>query len=144
EFDLGASIQIARPFNLDLSSITDSLPGPLAGIVNTLIGAGGSGNLTVNVGANLHIALGLDLSQPASLTAGALHINATGGTFKITYNGHSTSALAWNISSADLQTALQLLPGLGSATVSGGSGSYTITGGTPSLFSVDGALLTGS
>ena len=100
EFDLGASIQIARPFNLDLSSITDSLPGPLAGIVNTLIGAGGSGNLTVNVGANLHIALGLDLSQPASLTAGSLHINATGGTFKVTYNGHSTSALAWNISSA--------------------------------------------
>ena len=110
-FDLGASIQIARPFNLDLSSITDSLPGPLAGIVNTLIGAGGSGNLTVNVGANLHIALGLDLSQPASITAGSLHINATGGTFKVTYNGHATTALAWNVSAGDLQDSASPPPG---------------------------------
>ncbi|HET7129920.1 MAG TPA: hypothetical protein VFJ93_12675, partial [Gaiellaceae bacterium] len=144
EFDLGASTQIARPFNLDLTDVLGTLPDPLNSIVSSMIGAGGNGNLTINLGANLHIALGLDLSQPATLAAGSLHVNATGGTFTITYDGHTTSALAWNIADADLQAKLRELAGLETVTVGGGPGTWTITGGDASKFSVDGAQLTGT
>jgi hypothetical protein len=42
------------------------------------------------------------------------------GTFKLTYNGNSTGALAWNASTATIYAALAALPGL-SAIVVGGS-----------------------
>src|SRR5581483_7933688 len=58
QFDLGASISLSKPFALDLSSVFGS--GGLGAIANALIGAGASGSLTVNVGANLHVALGLN------------------------------------------------------------------------------------
>lgn len=41
------------------------------------------------------------------------------GTFKLTYNGNSTSTLNWNDTIGTIETALQLLPGLSAVTVSG-------------------------
>ncbi|MFL5844273.1 MAG: hypothetical protein ACJ762_06225 [Solirubrobacteraceae bacterium] len=60
-----------------------------------------------------------------------LTVTATGGTFTLTYDGVTTAAQAFNVTAANLQTALRNLATAGRAnillTVSGGSGSYTIT-----------------
>ncbi len=55
---------------------------------------------------------------------------ATGGTFTASFNGVATSPLAYNVSAADLQTALRALSTINGAnvTVSGSAGGpYTIT-----------------
>ena len=50
---------------------------------------------------------------------------ATGGTFTLTWNGHTTSALAYNCAASDVQAALVALTGIG-------SGQVVVTGlGTP-------------
>lgn len=72
----------------------------------------------------------------------------TGGTFTVTYGGNTTSALAYNISAANLQIALRLLPGLAAATATGTApGPFTITlnvvGGASGPLAVDQRLLTG-
>src|SRR5439155_19482609 len=41
----------------------------------------------------------------------SLVVDATQGTFSVSFNGHTSGALAYNISAADLQNALQTLPG---------------------------------
>jgi hypothetical protein len=54
----------------------------------------------------------------------------TGGTFSLTFGGQTTPALAYNATSAAVQTALQALSsiGAGNATVSGSAGGpYTVT-----------------
>jgi hypothetical protein len=51
-----------------------------------------------------------------------LTVNATGGTFKLSFNGDLTTALAWNVSSAALQAALEALPSVGTGNVLGGGG----------------------
>lgn len=56
--------------------------------------------------------------------------DATGGTFTLSYRGATTAGLAYNVSTANMQTALQGLStiGSGNATVSGTAGtSYVIT-----------------
>ena len=115
-----------------LSSLTDSLPGGLREWSDTLMRAGGGGNLTAaDVGANLHMALGLDLSQPASMSAGSLPpINATGGALRVQPPGPVTRPRPSPGTSLQATfPALRLLQGLGSATVSGGPGAYKVTGG---------------
>ena len=91
-FDLGASIQISKPFDLDLASVFGN--GALASIANALIGAGASGSLSVNIGAQLHVVLGLDLSSPATVGGSNLsqsvQLNATGGSFTLTYQAPLT------------------------------------------------------
>lgn len=77
-----------------------------------------------------------------------LSITATGGTFTLAYNAQATSALAHNISAADLQAALTGLSsvGTGQVTVLGGSGSYEIIFNNPAqrgAFTLSGAGLTG-
>lgn len=52
---------------------------------------------------------------------------ATDGTFKFSYNGNETAALNWNDSAGTLQTALQGLTGLASATLTGTPVSGTMT-----------------
>ena len=112
-FDLGTSVQLNRPFNLDLSSLLGDQLGPFASIANALIGLGGSGTLTLNASAQLHVSLGLDLSSALMVTTTTpgstgvsevetVKINATGGTFKLSYqaptdppaNPHATLATA--------------------------------------------------
>jgi len=53
----------------------------------------------------------------------------TGGTWTVTFNGFTTADLAYNISTADLQTALRLLPSIGSTgvTVGGSVTAWAVT-----------------
>jgi hypothetical protein len=72
----------------------------------------------------------------------------TGGTFTISYEGQTTSALAYNAAAATVQTAVRLLNGLAAATVTGSAGGpYTITtnvvGGTSGPVQVNQTQLTG-
>jgi hypothetical protein len=77
------------------------------------------------------MALGSDLSGQAGL-AEEVYTNAvqtvtitgtpTGGTFKLTYDGAQTAAIAFNAAAAAVQTALQALPNVG-------TGGITCTGG---------------
>ena len=62
----------------------------------------------------------------ATTTAGTVEIQTisfdntpTSGSWELSYDGTGTGALAWNISSADLQIALRTIPDLASVTVSG-------------------------
>jgi len=75
-----------------------------------------------------------------------LTITATSGTFTMTYNGVTTTALAFDASAATVQAALRLLPGLApeNVTVSGSAGGpYTITF-VGDLYGIDVPLLTTS
>ena len=78
-----------------------------------------------------------------------LTVTATGGTFTLTYKGQTTGAQAYNVSAANLQTALEGLStiGAGKVTVSLSSNVYTITLsdtlGVHEAFSVNTASLTG-
>ena len=150
-FDLKTSVQKTVPFDLNLSDLIGS--GGLADIANALIGLGGSGSLTLDASADLHIVLGLQLGQHLDIgdgqdlnTDGGQHAitltnNATGGTFTIAYPDVA-SGLAHNISTAALTTALQGL-GLTVTNVSLASGTYTINlGDSPDLskLSIDAQL----
>lgn len=78
-------------------------------------------------------------------------VDATAGTFTVTFGGATTAALAFNISAANLQTALEGLSsiGVGNITVSGGP-TYTLTfrnalGSTNvAQVTTDASLLTGN
>lgn len=51
----------------------------------------------------------------------------TQGSFKLDYNGNQTTALAFNVNAASVQTALRLLAGLADVTVSGSvSAGFTV------------------
>jgi hypothetical protein len=68
-----------------------------------------------------------------------IKVNATGGTFKITFGSETTAAIAYNASAAEVQTALEALPSLtGNITVTGGPGGKG--GGTPYVLTFVGAL----
>src|SRR5579859_718923 len=64
----------------------------------------------------------LDEVQTVTITG-----NPTGGTFTLTFGGQTTSALNWNATAAQMQTALQALSSIGSgnALVTGGPGPGT-------------------
>jgi hypothetical protein len=72
---------------------------------------------------------------------------ATGGTMDITIAGQTVSAAAFNISTANLQTAIRALtfPGASTATVTGTAGTtYTVTlGGPGAALTINGKALTG-
>ncbi len=77
---------------------------------------------------------GFDVATTPTLTNEVQTITITGtptgGTFTVSFDGYTTSALAYNIASADLQTALRALTSVGGAnlTVSGSAGGpYTVT-----------------
>lgn len=69
----------------------------------------------------------------ASITGGVNEIqllvsNATGGTFTLTYSGQTTAALAYNISTAALKTALDALSNIapGDVLITGAAGAWYI------------------
>jgi hypothetical protein len=61
-----------------------------------------------------------------SLTMGG---SAAAGTFTVTYDGQTTSALAYNTTSTALQAALQALPAIG-------SGNVTVTGPSSQVYTI--------
>ena len=70
----------------------------------------------------------------------SIAVDATGGTFTITFQGETTAAIAFNATAAQVKAALELLPGinLGDITVTGGPGAAG--GATPYVitFTADG------
>lgn len=69
---------------------------------------------------------------------------ATGGTFTLTFNGRTTSAINYNATAATVKTALVGLDDAvdsGQITVTGSSGEFTVT--VPGSLTIDGASLTG-
>ena len=62
---------------------------------------------------DLTLARGYLSDDGSSAVQSILVKNATGGTFTITYNGQTTSALAFNASAADVQNALCALSNVG-------------------------------
>jgi len=60
--------------------------------------------------------------------------NATGGSWRLAYNGEITAPLLATITASQLKTALDAFVGIDNVTVTGSSGSFTITyGGTQAL-----------
>jgi len=83
------------------------------------------GNATVNVVETVKGTAGTDEVQTITFYG-----SPTTGTFTATFNGFTTPALAYNVSAADLQTALRNLASIGATgvTVSGSAGGpYTVT-----------------
>jgi len=88
-----------------------------------------SGN-PVNVGGNLVFtfpggaptALTADLTNITTNSVQVLHPNVPAllGTWTITYNGNTTTALQHNATAAEVQAAVRLLPGCATVTVTGG------------------------
>lgn len=77
--------------------------------------------------------------QTATITGGP-----AGGTFTLTYDGNTTSALAFNATGATVQTALRLLPGLSAVTVAGAAGGPYVVTFPASLGDVNALTATGS
>ena len=68
-----------------------------------------------------------------------IKVNATGGTYTVTYGSETTTAIPYNATAAQLQAALELLPSLtGNITVTGGPGNKG--GTTPYVVTFVGAL----
>jgi hypothetical protein len=77
--------------------------------------------------------------------------NGTGGTYKLTYDSQEmSSGVAYNVSAADLETALELLSSITAATVTGSAGGpYTVEFVTPggadlAIMTADTTALTGA
>lgn len=97
---------------------------------------------------------GVNRSNSGTLVAADSYkvaFTATGGTFTLTFNGATTAALAYNASTATIQTALEGLAsvGAGNVLVTGSAGAYFIEfaatlNNTLLPFSGSGASLTGS
>jgi hypothetical protein len=92
--------------------------------------------LTQNPSSGVAGALPYSYIDPATVTPidmaiGQIGLMPTGGTFTVTFNASTTSALAYNISAAALQTAINALASiisLGSVSVVGNAGGpYTVT-----------------
>jgi hypothetical protein len=91
-------------------------------------------------GLSESIADALGVSGVRSNEVESIRVNATGGTFTISYGGETTSPLSYNASAAEVQQALEELPALnpGDVTVLGGPGGEG--GGTPYTLVFGGAL----
>ncbi len=142
---------------LSWNAVVNAAPGPVA---SDRLYYTGDGVPKMRVGTDVY-----DLKVPYPSTAltatisgtnevQQIVVSATGGTFKVSFNGKTTTALAYNISAAGLQSALEALDTIevGDVTVTGGPGAsaaLVITFGgrflhqNVSEVTTDAALLTG-
>lgn len=132
------------PFTVTFGGDLEHVDIPDVTFVNTSLTGG---NATVSVTTTTPGSAGTDEVQVITFYG-----SPSGGTFTVTFNGFTTAALAFNISSADLQTALRGLSSIGSGNinVSGSAGGpYTCTfAGTLAstavgMLTVDASSLTG-
>lgn len=74
-------------------------------------------------------AISWDLYQPGTNETQTVSHNGTGGTLTLTWNGQTTTALAWNANAAAIQAALEALSniGVGDAIVTGGPWPAAVT-----------------
>jgi hypothetical protein len=86
------------------------------------------------------LAEALGVSNVKNNEVESIRVNATSGTFTITYNGMETTApIAFNAPATEVQTALEALPSLtGNIAVTGGPGGSG--GGTPYVLTFGGTL----
>lgn len=105
------------------------------------------GDGTVITAGAKGLELGTVLAEITVPEAQTLTIDATGGTFTVSGNGNTTAALAYNISAANLQTAIRGLGGNYAEVIVTGSGPYTITfpagSGDVAALTTDASSLTG-
>lgn len=135
-------------FNASAATLKTALEG---------IGSIGAGNAQVTGGGPYSVTLDSTVGIPSSQTlygnaAAAVTINATGGTFTVTYSSQTTSGIAFNASAATFKTAFEALSSVGSGrtSVTLNGSTYTIvfdvqllTAPSTSNFSASGASLTG-
>ncbi|MCJ7673973.1 MAG: flagellar filament capping protein FliD [Sedimentisphaerales bacterium] len=60
----------------------------------------------------------------------AITTGATAGTFTLTYDGHTTAAIAYDATTAQIQAALEALPNVSTGEISVGGASLTVNNGT--------------
>jgi len=74
--------------------------------------------------SGVYRATAIDGLKPAVNESQQIAVNATGGTWTLTFNGQTTGALAFNITAAALKTAIEALStvGAGNTLVTGGPG----------------------
>lgn len=84
------------------------------------VAAGGSAGLSLAFFAPAGTAGPVGVAGTAGVQTVAITGVPTGGTFTLTWNGNTTTPLAYNATSAVVQTALQALPGGSTITVTGG------------------------
>jgi hypothetical protein len=122
--NLFVNVNASSVENALVRSVNDATPVPFPEIA-----------LGDNRAYNLYFVDGLGNYAPFSGSAGYIPYvgigpfgQPSGGTFTLTFGGYTTAALAWNISPASLQTALQGLTSIGSGncTVTGVAGQYYI------------------
>jgi hypothetical protein len=112
---------------LTWDTVVNAAPGPVA---TDRLYYTGDGVPKMRVGTDIY---NLKVQYPtAALTATVggtnevqqIVVSATGGTFTVTFDGSTTTALAYNVSAASLQTALDALDTIepGDVTVTGGPG----------------------
>lgn len=113
---------------------------PLAGLTFSILAGATAGTKmnvpAIRVGDNIVAALiPPAVTTNAVAAAQTITVDAAGGAFTITWGGQTTSNLAYNISAADMQTALEALSNInpGDVVVTGGPGAsgggtaYTLT-----------------
>lgn len=112
----------------DYSWLLKGSDGALAATAFTSFSTGSGENFTtrgVTTSYNLSIQ-DSTYTQNEFQTVALAH--ADGGTFTLTFNGETTSALAWNASASTVKTALEALSGIDTVNVTtGGSAPYTYT-----------------
>ena len=145
EFDLGSSIQIARPFNLDLSLDHRLAAGPARRNRQhphrrrrQRQPHGQRRRESPHRARPRPERARLALCRRPEHQRDGRHVQGH------VQRPHDHAARLEHLARRPRRSRCRLLPGLGSATVGGTAGSYTITGGTQSLYSVDGTALTGS
>jgi hypothetical protein len=93
----------------------------------TTVSSGGAGVPSHYV-LNLGIPNGATGASVTTVQTVSLMGSPTGGTFTLTYNGSTTSAIAYNASAATVQTAITALSSVGSGNAAvSGSGPWTVT-----------------
>jgi hypothetical protein len=82
----------------------------------------------------------LGVSEVRSDEVETIRVNASGGTFTITYGGETTTPLAYNATAVEVQEALEALPSIGAGDISVSGGPGAEGGGTPYVLTFIGAL----
>lgn len=121
---------------VDEKGWVDSVTGEVLVAINNLSGKSTDIGVVPTFAAIL--SGGLGSAVVATTTPGVLNttsevqtitVTATGGTFTITYDGQTTAAIAYNASTAAVQTALWALSNIADndVAVTGSAGAYTLT-----------------
>jgi hypothetical protein len=130
------------PYTITFIGAMQNTPEALITGDGTLLGASSPGSITVTE---------LQAGNGSQDEVQQITINASAGTFTLTWGGQTTTALPWNIDPTSLETELQLLSSIGSGNIAvtdgaaGGPFTVEFTGAlglaSRALFTYDASLL---